>query len=88
MGNRSWRRSAQRMDLQGRQAHRQQERFRGRPAARQVDFRCPEARSAMRRWWICVSMAVVLAAPILGTAWPVIAVAGGWLMTNRFVRRR
>lgn len=89
MGSRSWRRSARRMDLQSRQAHRQQARFCGRtPPARPIDFGCPEAQSAMRRWWICVSTAAVLAVPILGTAWPAIAVAGGWLMTCRFVRRR
>ena len=88
MGHRSWRRSARRVDLQGRQTHRQQTRFRGRPAARQVVFRCPEAQAAMRRWWLCVSTAAVLAVPILGTAWPMLAVAGGWLMTYRFARRR
>lgn len=88
MGHRSWRRSARRMDLQSRQTHRQQTRFRGRPAARQVAFRCTEAKTAMRRFWICVSTAAVLAVPILGTAWPSLAVAGGWLMTCRFVRHR
>lgn len=88
MGSRTWSRSARRMDLQGRQTYRQQTRFRGRPAARPIDFRCPEAQAAMRRWWICVSTAAMLAVPVLGTAWPAIAVVGGWLMTCRFVRRR
>ena len=88
MGNRSWRRSDQHMDLQSRQTHRQQTRFRGRPPTRQVVFRCPEAQAAMRRWWICVATAAILAVPILGTAWPSIAVVGGWLMTYRFARRR
>lgn len=89
MGSRSWRRSARRMDLQGRQTHRQPTRFRGRtPATRQMNFRCPEAQAAMRRWWVCVSTAAVLAVPVLGTAWPAIAVAGGWLMSRSYHRRR
>lgn len=87
MGNCSWRSSSRHLDLQGRQTHRQQARLRGRPAARQIDFRCPEAQAAVRGWWICLSTAAVLAVPILGT-WPTLAVAGAWLMSRSYHRRR
>lgn len=88
MGNRFRNRGAGNLGLQVRQTGRQPGRLRGRPSAPGPLSRGDrDADSTLRSLWLCVSAAAVLALPILGTVWPAVAVAGGWLL-DRAARRR
>lgn len=88
MGNRLRNRGTRQLGLQVRQACRQPSRLRGRPSAPgPINQGDGGADSSLRGLWLCVSAAAVLAIPILGTVWPAVAVAGGWLM-NRVATRR
>jgi hypothetical protein len=87
MGNRFRNRGAGNLGLQVRQAGRQPGRLRGRPSAPGPLSGDCDADSTLRSLWLCVSAAAVLALPILGTVWPAVAVAVGWLL-DRASRRR